>query len=180
MKSKTLQYKWLYETYEKDLFSYGMAFGVERELLEDAIQDVFLFLYEHPHHLEGSGNVKFYLLNCLKNRLRSLKRREVNTENLDDTNEYSFLIKVDGFEVIEEEEERIAIARQVEEMLQSLTDRQREAIYLRYMHGLGFDEIAELMGIKTKAAQKLVYRAIDYMRENYPPAVFFFFFNHFF
>lgn len=46
MKNKQSLYKWLYETYENDLFSYGIAFGISKELLEDAIHDVFLHLYE--------------------------------------------------------------------------------------------------------------------------------------
>lgn len=41
VKNKQSLYKWLYETYENDLFSYGIAFGISKELLEDAIHDVF-------------------------------------------------------------------------------------------------------------------------------------------
>ena len=66
MKNKQSLYKWLYETYENDLFSYGIAFGISKELLEDAIHDVFLHLYEREHKLWESQNMKFYLLNCLK------------------------------------------------------------------------------------------------------------------
>lgn len=51
MKNKQSLYKWLYETYENDLFSYGIAFGISKELLEDAIHDVFLHLYEREHKL---------------------------------------------------------------------------------------------------------------------------------
>ena len=74
MKNKQSLYKWLYETYENDLFSYGIAFGISKELLEDAIHDVFLHLYEREHKLWESQNMKFYLLNCLKNRIRTIKK----------------------------------------------------------------------------------------------------------
>ena len=91
MKNKQSLYKWLYETYENDLFSYGIAFGISKELLEDAIQDVFLYLYEREHKLLESQNMKFYLLNCLKNRIRTIKKKEMNTEFLEEgSDNYSF------------------------------------------------------------------------------------------
>ena len=76
MKNKQSLYKWLYETYENDLFSYGIAFGISKELLEDAIQDVFLYLYEREHKLLESQNMKFYLLNCLKTEFGPLRKKK--------------------------------------------------------------------------------------------------------
>ncbi len=126
MKNKQSLYKWLYETYENDLFSYGIAFGISKELLEDAIHDVFLHLYEREHKLWESQNMKFYLLNCLKNRIRTIKKKEMNTEFLEEgSDNYSFLIEVNGFELIDEEKERAAMQKQLKKMLDSLTDRQR-------------------------------------------------------
>ena len=112
MKNKQSLYKWLYETYENDLFSYGIAFGISKELLEDAIHDVFLHLYEREHKLWESQNMKFYLLNCLKNRIRTIKKKEMNTEFLEEgSDNYSFLIEVNGFELIDEEKERAAMKK---------------------------------------------------------------------
>ena len=158
MKNKQSLYKWLYETYENDLFSYGIAFGISKELLEDAIHDVFLHLYEREHKLWESQNMKFYLLN---------------------SDNYSFLIEVNGFELIDEEKERAAMQKQLKKMLDSLTDRQREAVYLRYTQGLSYEEIGKLMGIQPKAAQKLVYRAIEQMRKIQPQIIYFFLFGYF-
>ena len=136
------------------MFSYGIAFGISKELLEDAIHDVFLHLYEREHKLWESQNMKFYLLNCLKNRIRTIKKKEMNTEFLEEgSDNYSFLIEVNGFELIDEEKERAAMQKQLKKMLDSLTDRQREAVYLRYTQGLSYEEIGKLMGIQPKAAQ---------------------------
>lgn len=176
MKDKQLKYKWLYETYENDLFSYGMAFGLEKEALEDAIHDVFLHLYEREHGLWESENIKFYLLNCLKNHILSLQRKKIRLENIEETEEYRFMIDVEGLESIEAEEERIEITRQLEKLLQCLTDRQREAIYLRFAQNMSFEKVAEMLDINTKGAQKLVYRAIEQMRKH----TFFLFFMGYF
>lgn len=171
---KQSRYQWLYETYENDLFSYGQAFGVEKEELEDAIHDVFLHLYEHDHRLWESNNIKAYLLNCLKNQIR-MKKRKHNVLSLfpdKDEEAYDFLIVVNGFELLENRQERSEQIRILQEMLDSLTPRQREAIYLRYTQGLSYREIAELMHIQPTAAQKLVYRAINDMRSLQPKMIF--------
>ena len=90
-------------------------------------------------------------------------------------------ITVSGLDYIEEEEERKEIAEQIENMLCSLTGRQREAIYLRYMQELEYDEIAVLLNLTTKGTRKLIYRAIERMREQYGPVLFYFFLSdHFF
>ena len=105
---------------------------------------------------------------------------EMNTEFLEEgSDNYSFLIEVNGFELIDEEKERAAMQKQLKKMLDSLTDRQREAVYLRYTQGLSYEEIGKLMGIQPKAAQKLVYRAIEQMRKIQPQIIYFFLFGYF-
>lgn len=111
----------------------------------------------------------------------SEKRKEVTMEDIDESDDYLFSITVSGLDYIEEEEERKEIAEQIENMLCSLTGRQREAIYLRYMQELEYDEIAVLLNLTTKGTRKLIYRAIERMCEQYGPVLFYFFLSdHFF
>lgn len=169
-----LTYKILYEKYVNEMFSYGIALGVERETLYDLIHDVFLHLIEHQNEIPGEGSEKYYLFRSLKNRLISLKRKEICFEGLEEVDDYEFSISVSGLELIEEEEERKEVAELIEEMLQCLTGRQKEAIYLRFMQELEYDEISELLGLTTKATRKLVYRGLDRIREQYASILIYF------
>ncbi len=163
-----VQYKELYGMYMREMFAYGMAFGVDKETVLDAIHDVFLHIIERENEIKEQANPKFYLLCSLKNRLLSMKRTEILFENIDEVNDYSFSIAVSGLEdVIEEEESRIWLTSQIESMLAELTSRQREVIYLRYMQNLSYDEIGGLLQITTKAVRKLNYRALERMKERY-------------
>lgn len=63
------------------------------------------------------------------------------------------------------EEEKSDIKATIESLLNSLTDRQREAIYLRYMQNLDYEEIAELLDMSPGSVRKLVYRAIMSLRK---------------
>ena len=52
-------------------------------------------------------------------------------------------------------------------MLNSLTDRQREIIYLRYVQGYDYPQIAELLQISVHGCRKLVSKAILSLREKF-------------
>lgn len=167
LKNKQSNYKVLYEKYIDQMYSYGRALGVDEDTLYDLIHDVFLHFFDHQNEISEGEHEKNYLLRCLKNRFISQKRKEVGCEELIETEDYFFQISVSGLDRIEEEEERKELTEQIENMLQCLTGRQREAIYLRYMQELEYDEIAVLLGLTTKGSRKLIYRAINRIRENY-------------
>lgn len=163
MTKKEIKYDNWYETYADEMFSYGMAFGIGKDTVLDAIHDVFLRLYERKEDLNIT-NVKFYLFCSLKNRIISIKRKNILSLNLEDSNEYEFLIKVDGADLIEQEEERKEYARQIEHLLSLLTNKQREVIYLHFMQGLSYEEIAQMLQITPKSVRKIIYRAIAQMQ----------------
>lgn len=179
LNSKQRDYRVLYERYVNQMYSYGMALGVEEDTLHDLIHDVFLHLFEHQNEIQEGENEKYYLLRCLKNRLISVQRKKIDFEELPATDHYPFLMTVSGLE-IEEEEERLEVSSLIENMMQCLTGRQREAIYLRYMQELEYDEIAVLLGLTTKSTRKLVYRALDHIREEYGQGFLILLFSKFF
>ena len=49
--------------------------------------------------------------------------------------------------------------------LDQLTPRQREAIFLKYQEGFSYPEIAEMMTLTQKATYKLVGRGIGVLRK---------------
>jgi RNA polymerase sigma factor (sigma-70 family) len=49
--------------------------------------------------------------------------------------------------------------------INQLTKRQREAIFLRYYHGLGNAEIAETMGISIQSFYNLTHEAIRALKK---------------
>lgn len=155
-----------YEQYIDELFAYGMAFCMNRETVLDAIQDLFLHLYEIENKLESPDNVKFYLLNSLKNRLISVLRKEISFQNLDEIEDYNFQIKVDAKDLIEDTESCQLYEKQIEQLLSLLTNKQREVIYLYYMQGLSYEEIASLLKITPKSVRKIAYRAIERMQQS--------------
>ncbi|WP_302964455.1 RNA polymerase sigma factor, partial [Barnesiella intestinihominis] len=57
------------------------------------------------------------------------------------------------------------IEGKLNKLLSSLTGRQREIIYLRFIHELEYEEIASLMHMTIQSSRKAVSRAIGKMRK---------------
>lgn len=148
-----------------------MSFGFERDIVLDAIHDVFLHIFEHKKNLCEQDYHKFYLFRCLKNRLISLDRKQINFDNINNLNDdYKFSVQITDLDLIIEEEEKKELIDKVNEMLRYLTDRQREAIYLYFSQELDYEEVAALLNMTTKGARKLIYRAIERIRERHGSA----------
>ena len=153
----------LYSKYVDVLFSYGVGLGYEREIIKDAIQDVFLKLLNHKFADSEISNLKFYLFRSLKNRLIDLHKNRIINDELDNC-EFDFSIKVSVLDDIIEAENKKILEQRINKLLDSLTNRQREAIVLRYVHELEYDKIGALLDMTPKASRKLVSRAMERMR----------------
>lgn len=160
----------IYTLYADDLFTYGCYLGFERETVKDAIHDVFVKITTDSDNLDNISNIKFYLFRSLKNRLLDIHKNQkehIKLENIDTTKEIPFNIEVNVEELLIKKEEQIQIKTEIEQLLGSLTDRQREIIYLRYVQGYDYPQIAELLQISVHGCRKLVSKAILSLREKY-------------
>lgn len=164
MKTKDIEY-W-YERYADELFAYGIAFCIDREIVLDAIQDVFLHLYENQAKIQDPNNVKFYLFTSLKNRIISILRKESQFQEL--TDEYQFELYADAQDLALESEEKAQYENLLNQLMSLLTSKQREAIYLYYMQNLSYEDVAKILSITPKSTRKLIYRAIQKMQEGLP------------
>ena len=156
--------KW-YENYIDELFAYGIAFGVEKDFVLDAIHDLFFHLFESADKIEILGSPKSYLFSALKNKIITSLRKQANWLSLDEEVEYNFKIEVDAEALMEDEEERRNYEKEVESLLNLLTNKQREVIYLRFIKALSIQEISEILNITPKSVRKMIYRAIERMQQ---------------
>lgn len=165
----------IYSRFVDDLFTYGCYLGFERETVKDAIHDVFVKISIDSDILDNISNIKFYLFRSLKNRLLDIhksQKEHIELENINPSREIPFHIAINVEEMMIEKEEQAEIKAEIEQLLASLTDRQREIIYLRYVQEYDYPQIAELLQISVHGCRKLVSKAILSLREKY--GVFFF------
>ncbi|QCR23037.1 RNA polymerase sigma factor [Pontibacter sp. SGAir0037] len=158
-------YALIYETYSSILYSYGCSLNHDKELVKDCLQDLFVNLWHKRTSLGPTNSIKYYLFRSLRRELvRTLRQRSIVMEASDTLTEYSAEDRWIG------SEDNSSMKRMLENALSKLSERQREAIYLRFFQSMEFEDIARIMDITPRAVYKLIYRAIDVLHKNYFPA----------
>lgn len=165
-------FSWIYNKYVRELFSYGSGLGYNQEILKDAIQEIFLKILSRPELLKDVHNVKYFLFRSLKNSLLNTSRSLSRKENIDD-HPYVFVNRITVHDELVEEEDRKLIQDKIESYFNQLSIRQREAIYLRYIQGLNYEEIANLMNMQIPSVRNLIARGISKIRDNTVLSIFF-------
>lgn len=157
----------LYQLYVGTLVAYGKSLGFAVETCEDAVHDLFVRLYVKRDEMTIVRNINAYVFRSFKNNLLNAHRRSERQTSLDiDNLPFTTVVSVNDTYVSEEDEQEMV--RTVQALLDELTPRQREAVYLRYMQNMDYDEIAVMLEMNAVSVRKLVYRAIIHLRSNSP------------
>ena len=153
-----------------DMYTYALYLGFQEQNIVDAIQDVFINLCEKQKDLTNIANIKFYLLRSLRNRLLDIAKQEGRHVSFSPVIDVELTIAetYDHTEnrliQLEEEDE---VKRKIQTMLASLSPRQQEIIYLHFIKGYNYKQVAELMDMPYGNVRKMVYKSFKLLRAKY-------------
>ncbi|MBS1600545.1 MAG: sigma-70 family RNA polymerase sigma factor [Bacteroidetes bacterium] len=152
----------LFRKYYGQMFLFGSKFIGEKQLLEDAIQELFLELWQSKSQTPVYS-VKAYLLKSLKYKLLKLIKANDQRRALQDPNDSYFEWSHENFIIEQQESEE---KKQLMLMaLAQLTNRQKEIIYLKYYQNLSYEEISDIMNINYQVARNLLYQSIKALKK---------------
>ena len=159
-------YLYIYKLYAQDMYSYGMLFTTNSELVKDCLHDVFIKIHRNRKKLSQVDNIRLYLLKAMKNYLFDVfdKKKELFHN---DTIEPVFSPEYTIEDKIIRQEELHYQSRKIRQMLESLTPRQKEVLYYKYMKNLTYDEIGEIMQMNYQSILNLIQRSIKKLRETF-------------
>lgn len=161
-------YKQIYQKYAGTLFSAGLKYTSDEDLIKDTIHDLFIYIYNARNNLGIISNIRLYLITALRNRLyNSLTRgnrailiaEEKIMESklpLEETIEHAFIKKED--QQVQE--------NTVKGLLSELTQRQKEVVHYRFYESMTIEEISILMGINQQSVQNLLQRSLQKIKES--------------
>lgn len=159
----------LYNKYLDDLYIYGQNLGFNKDIIMDAIHDVFCRLCTNEGSIIHINNPKFYIFRALKNRLIEYYKLNKGSVFIDTNHLYvdrlPFTLQVTIEEQMIDKEEQIMLEQKINNILNILTNRQREFIYLKFIHNYSYDEISQLMGITIPACYKLYYKILRKLKK---------------
>ena len=161
-KGKKWAFEKIYKLTYNDLYRFGIKFIQNPELIEDIIHDLYFKLWQRKETISTPSNIKAYLLSSVRATIiNHLKQQNRNTE---DSNPDSFNLEssVEELYIFNESlEENIRI---LNNELNNLTAKQKEAIYLHYILELNYKEVSGIMGIKLQSVRNLVHEGITKLK----------------
>jgi RNA polymerase sigma factor (sigma-70 family) len=155
----------IFRTYFDELFSFGLKLTRNTEIVEDSLQDMFFKLWKNRNNLDGVCNIKGYLLKALRHHVYdnlSWKNRFVHCET---PPEDLFEIEFSHEDFLITEQLNQETREKLINILNQLTNSQREAIYLRFFKGYDFNNISDIMDISVQSVRNAIHRGLLAMRE---------------
>lgn len=160
---ETKAFNELYQLYADILFSFGMIYSKDRELVKDCIHDLFFDLFKYRKNLADNDHIRNYLFKSLKRKIQTPKTGKltlVYTEVIQEENEQKVATWTN--EDVEIQEEKI---EKIKKVIAKLSDHQQEVLNLKFQVGLSYQEIAKILDISVESVRTLVYRAVKTIRE---------------
>lgn len=159
MKALSVLYKRHYEL----LLNFGLKYTSDENLVKDCIQDIFV-KFSTSRRLSPTDYVRSYLLTSLKNAISDKLFSRKVMENLDES---SFSLQMEDAAIeslFNKDDEELRLGKKMVIAYNSLPENQRMAIYLRYIRGLSYKEMAVVLNINPQSSMNLVSRALTNLR----------------
>jgi len=151
----------LYLAHVKLLYRYGLKLSPRQELVRDSIQDLFIDLWYKREQLSIEQSLKNYLLISFRRKfLRQLQQTQAIH-----TAEWSAVSAPDP--VVLSEASPAFSAHQIKAVkiaIPQLPRRQREAIHLKYVENMDYEEIAQIMELQVRGVYKLISTGVKRLR----------------
>lgn len=153
----------IYSSFFQELISFGFQFTTDKQLIEDCVQDLFVVIRRKRKTLSPiKTSIRLYLFQALKRRILDYKKKYSRISNIDSEEGMSAFEIVLPLEthIINEQAYNERIDR-LNQAINDLTARQREAIYYLYFKCMSYEEIKAMMGLNNvKSARNFIYKAV--------------------
>ncbi len=148
------------ESYGQEIHAYLWRMLGDGADAEDCLQETFVRALRHTGETIRSPRAWLYAIatNTARSQLRHNRQEQADRISLD----------VDDRLAAPEDKpvrERLEAVRQE---VDALPPKQRQALLLRRYQGLGYDEIAKVLGGSPQAARANVYQAVRKLRQAFP------------
>ena len=151
---------WLVTHCADDVLGLCTALVRDRILAEDLAQDTFGKAFSSLSSYRGDASPRTWLLAIARNRCLDYLRRRRHTGLISSDPDAGDATASDA----PLPADLLGNRAEVSEALDALDETQRALIILRFRHGLSFDELAEVFGIKPGTARMRLSRALGRMR----------------
>lgn len=156
----------LFKTYYSQLHNYGLKISGNLVHTEDCLQSFFVYLFDNRKNLGTISHIKSYLFVSYRRALLKYLKKERKFTTYEEVFERSTVFEFSHEELMVEQEFTKIRVHALTKLLNSLSPRERETIYLRYYTGLSTNEIAEVMNISYQSVLNTLQKAFTKLKSH--------------
>jgi RNA polymerase sigma factor (sigma-70 family) len=153
----------LFEDQYVRLYNYGCKFSNKEILVEDAIQDVFISIWQSHDKLANVSSVESYVLLSFRRRLIRLINKERKLINKLPVVEPDINFIPEEFHF--DDDGNIARHKILVDALNKLPARRKEVLYLHFYNGMDYEEISQIMNLHIQTVRNYVSKALITVRD---------------
>lgn len=156
----------LFKLHYASLHNYGLKISGNACVTEDCLQDFFVYLFENRMHIGAVNSIKSYLFISFRRALLKTLKKERAYIDYDIPLELLLSFEFSSEEVAIKQEFTTIKSSVLTHLLNVLSVREREAIYLKYYSNLKLSEIALVMNISYQSVLNTIQKAFIKLRKD--------------
>src|SRR5690554_4354610 len=162
-----LAFSTLYDYYADILYRYGCSISRDNQMVEDSIQDIFIYLWNNRETTSNVDNVKYYLLKVLRHDLLKKIKKETATANTLEYHKDEFINRcLMSYQEELNHQDSESMEVRLRQLVNLLDGRQREVLYLRLFQAMSYEQIASLLDIDIKYTYNIFSKAIHQLKKH--------------
>lgn len=165
----TNDYSKIYEVYCPKLVRFSQTYVLSLQEAENIVQDIFLYLWEHPELIRSMKNRNAFLFTMVKNRCIDYLREQTLHKNqrhsLSELQEKELQLKLYALQQVDENKfSETEIEDIIQNAINSLPNKCREIFVLSRLEGLQYKDIAKQLDISVNTVENQIAIALKKLR----------------
>ncbi|MBN1416674.1 MAG: RNA polymerase sigma-70 factor [Bacteroidales bacterium] len=151
----------LYNKYTAKLYFFIFGYVNSHADTEEIVQNSYLMVWEHRHHLDESCSLKNYLYTIAVNKVYNFLKHQAIQHNY---KEYSIMHDTLLDDQTEKEILYNDLKKNINHLLQRLPEQQKNIFRMSRIEGFSNKEIASQLGLSVRTVENQIYRALQTIR----------------
>jgi RNA polymerase sigma factor (sigma-70 family) len=150
----------LVRTYLAPLTRFAYGCTGDEDAAHDIVQEVFARIWQLGADWNPTHGVAAYLFTAVRHRAYNVIHADHARHRMQQA------VRLESYTAATERDPYLdlSLVALVRRELQQLTDRQRDVLRLRYEQGHTMPQVAKILGVEVRAAEKLIARALTTLR----------------
>ena len=158
----------IYKEFWSKVYNFSRIYMISSDDAKEAVQTVFIQLWENRESIKEEQNIEGLIFIMTRNYIFNQSKKKLNEEAYKTYVLQAYNAEyMDGYCNIEEQMNVKQLAKHIDSLMQLLPERQQMAFALSRKKHLTYKEIALRMDISEKAVEKLMSKALKFLKENY-------------